>query len=127
MARDLLLITPRQENSTWGLDINIVGGSAVLVPGDSAKNTQIQRVAVASYLCKGTIPGQEGVGADWPGFLAGKVALIDCDNQVKSNMEALAQASMLPESPYPLYTRDETGVHITLYALQTPAVNGVNS
>ena len=126
MAQDLLLITPLTSSSEWGLDIDIVGGKAREVPGEE-ENTKRQRVAVAAYITKGTIPGQEDIGADWAGFLANRSSLLDCDNQVKANMEQFANASQLIDAPYPIYQKAEDGLKISLISLKKPAVAGVNS
>lgn len=124
--RDLLIIMPKDADAGWTIDIDIVDGVARYTP-DNKGSTNTQRVAIASYICKGTIPGREDIGADWPGYLAGRVSLLECDNQVKSNMETFASASQIAESPYPMYHRDESGVHISLIALKAPAVPGVNA
>ncbi len=125
MPQDLLLIVPKSPTD-WDLDIDIVNGVGVEVPLGN-NNVGRQRVAVAAYIGKGTIPGQEEVGADWAGFLANRVSLVECDNQVKANMEEYAGASQMEESPYPIYNRDDGGLSISLVSLTPPAVTGVNS
>ena len=124
--RDLLLVTPASTEAGWTVDIDIVNGVAVETP-DNVNTTPRQRVAVASYICRGTIPGREDIGADWAGYLAGRTSLLECDNQVKANMETFASASKIAESPYPIYYRDENGVRISLLSLRAPSVVGANA
>lgn len=118
--RDISLIGPPSQDSTWTLDINVIQGRPALVPGEE-ENTKKQRAAIAVYMAKGTIPGLEGFGVDWPGYIAGKVSLVECDNQAKANMEALANVSSSPDVPYPMYLKGERGeIQIALVLLNKP-------
>lgn len=123
MDQDILLITANPAEVGWSLDIDIVNGEARLVPGEI--NVRLQRAAVASYIVRGSIPGQELVGADWPGYLSGSVSLVECDNQVKALMEQYAGVSSMEEAPYPLYMEDADGLHITLTSLKASGTGGL--
>ena len=107
------------------LDIDIVNGIVVEVPEPVDINTQRQRAAVSAYIAKGSIPGQETLGADWAGFLSGSVSLMECDNQVKATMETFAQVSQLADNPYPLYQKTgDGGMEISLLSIPKVSAPG---
>ena len=120
---DMMIIVPTDKQADWYMDIDIIKGKAVDVPGDLT-NTKIHRAAVASVLARGSIPGREDIGADWAGLAAGKTSFVEVDNQVKANMEEYAGASTLDSSPFPVYEKTEDGLRVSLVTLTKPTING---
>lgn len=114
---DALIIVPVGE-ADWHLDVDVVEGELLLVPGDES-NENIQNAAIAALFSVGTIPGREELGTDWGGYLAGQKSLVECDNEVKSNMEEFTNVSSLANSPIPLYEKDPAG-GIRIQFLQLP-------
>ena len=114
--RDLLLITPPQEEKSWCLDFDIIDGQPVYVPQD--RNTQDQRAAVAAYMFRGTIPGKPDLGIDWSGLYNSeeRETLVEVDNEVKQAIQEYAAIPEGPNSMYvPLYGYSEEGINLAIY------------
>jgi hypothetical protein len=116
---DALLITPKQEAS-WRLDIDVVDGELVIVPGEE-ENVNRQSAAIAALFSINTIPGREELGTDWGKYLAGQSSLVECDNTVKNNMEEFADISSLTKAPIPIYTRDKSG-GVSIQFMELPEI-----
>lgn len=113
--RDLMLITPSEENTDWNLDIDIIDGYPEFLPLD--RNTQDQRAAVAAYMTRGTIPGMPDEGIDWSGLYdPNNETLITIDNEIKQNIRDKAAVENVVANMYlPVYDVTEDGIGLTIY------------
>lgn len=113
--RDLKIIVPEDRTKVdWNMDIDIIDGFPSFVSYE--RNTQDQRAALAVYTVKGTIPGMPDVGVDWSLLYNQGATVIDIDNEVKQNIQNKAAVVGTATQTYiPIYTSDETGIHVAVY------------
>lgn len=113
--RDLKIIVPDdRDTASWNMDIDVVDGFPSFV--DMERNTQDQRAALAAYTVKGTIPGMKDIGVDWTLLYNQGATIIDVDNEIKRSIQEHAAIPGTATQTYiPIYTKDESGVHVAIY------------
>ena len=94
------------------LDIDVINGWPTLM---NTSNTPRQRAAVASYIARGSIPGQTSIGAEWAAYIAGQRSLVEIDNQVKQNIQDMCGEGSIMNQMMPLYVPSDGGISIRLW------------
>lgn len=113
--RDLKIIVPEDRDLVdWGMDIDIIDGYPTFL--EYERQTQDQRAALAAYTVKGTIPGKPDIGVDWSLLYNQGATIIDIDNEIKQNIQEKAAVVGTATQDYiPIYTKDNSGIHVAIY------------